>query len=155
MNTNSKYSIAIISVFLWIGFVCAISFMEAWLKFSAPGVTIPIGLGIGRLVFGALNKIEWVFTVGIALNLMLTKTPLLTARNVFYLVPVALLVLQTFLLLPFLDIRAEQLIQGEELPSSNVHFYYVGMEVLKIICLFIFGIKILGLNGKFETDRAD
>ena len=52
--------IAIISIFIWLGFVGAISFMEAWIKFQAPGVTLPVGLGIGRLVFAALNKVEWV-----------------------------------------------------------------------------------------------
>jgi hypothetical protein len=38
-----------------LGAIIAISFLEAPLKFLAPGVTIPIGLGIGRLVFTALN----------------------------------------------------------------------------------------------------
>ena len=35
---------------LWFGLVAAISFIEAPLKFQAPGITIPLGLGIGRLV---------------------------------------------------------------------------------------------------------
>jgi hypothetical protein len=47
--------------FFWAGFVCSISFMEAWLKFRAPGVTLPVGLSIGKLVFTALNRMEWVF----------------------------------------------------------------------------------------------
>ena len=38
-----------------IGAIVAISFLEAPLKFQAPGITIPLGLGIGRLVFTALN----------------------------------------------------------------------------------------------------
>ena len=38
-----------------IGAIAAISFLEAPLKFQAPGITIPLGLGIGRLVFTALN----------------------------------------------------------------------------------------------------
>ena len=57
----NEYFFAISGTFLWIGFVCAISFMEAWLKFRAPGITRPLGLGIGRLVFKALNKVEWFF----------------------------------------------------------------------------------------------
>ena len=39
----------------WLGMVVAISFLEALLKFRAPRVTLPVGLGIGRLVFKALN----------------------------------------------------------------------------------------------------
>lgn len=43
-----------------LGAIIAISFLEAPLKFLAPGVTIPIGLGIGRLVFTALNVLAGV-----------------------------------------------------------------------------------------------
>jgi hypothetical protein len=42
-------AIATAVTFTWLGMVLAISFLEAPLKFRAPGVTIPIGLGIGRL----------------------------------------------------------------------------------------------------------
>jgi hypothetical protein len=45
-------------IFVWLGMVLAISFLEAPLKFRAPGVTLSIGLGIGRLVFRALNAAE-------------------------------------------------------------------------------------------------
>lgn len=50
-------------IFFWCGCVTAISFLEAWLKFRAPGVTVPIGLGVGRLVFAALNKLEWALAI--------------------------------------------------------------------------------------------
>ena len=46
------------AVFTWLGMVVAISFLEAPLKFRAPGVTVRIGLGIGRLVFRGLNIAE-------------------------------------------------------------------------------------------------
>lgn len=51
----SQY-IMLLSVFVWCGCIIAISFMESWLKFRAPGVTLRIGLNIGKLVFNALNK---------------------------------------------------------------------------------------------------
>ena len=59
MNELSGISAAI--VFFWAGSVFSISFMESWLKFRAEGVTLPIGLSIGRKVFKALNRMEWVF----------------------------------------------------------------------------------------------
>lgn len=135
-----KYPIALTATFLWIGFVCAISFMEAWLKFRAPGVTLPIGLGIGRLVFSVLNKVEWIFIIAIIGNLILAKEQLFTLNNLFCFIPLILLVVQTIWLLPELDARAELYIQGQTVPSSNLHFYYVGMEVIKVICLLILGI---------------
>ena len=47
--------------FLWLGMVLAISFLEAPLKFRAPGVTVPIGLGIGRLVFRGASTMNGYF----------------------------------------------------------------------------------------------
>lgn len=43
--------------------VGAISFVEAPLKFRAPNITLALGLGIGKLVFQMLNRIEIVFAV--------------------------------------------------------------------------------------------
>jgi hypothetical protein len=53
----ARYAVLFAPV-LWLGMVVAISFLEAPLKFRAPAVTQQIGLGIGRLVFKALNIVE-------------------------------------------------------------------------------------------------
>ena len=53
---SAGLSVAVAATFVWLGMVLAISFIEAPLKFRAPGVTLPIGLGIGRLVFRALTR---------------------------------------------------------------------------------------------------
>lgn len=138
MSTIIKYPVAVATVFLWIGFVCAISFMEAWLKFRAPGVTLPIGLGIGRLVFNALNKVEWVFAIAILITLLWSGS-LLSPNALLIGIPLGLLALQTFWLLPVLDLRAEMHIQGGSVPSSNLHIYYIAAELLKVLSLFILG----------------
>ncbi|MGV0798843.1 hypothetical protein ABQF26_17835, partial [Mycolicibacterium elephantis] len=57
MNDVAAY-VQLLVPMLWLGMVLAISFLEAPLKFGAPGVTLPIGLGIGRRVFKALNGVE-------------------------------------------------------------------------------------------------
>ena len=63
---RSPDSAVVVAVtFVWLGMVLAISFLEAPLNFRAPNVTLPIGLGIGRLVFRALNIVEVVFAVAI------------------------------------------------------------------------------------------
>lgn len=53
MSAGPAIEVAV--AFVWLGMVVAISFLEAPLKFRAAGVTLQIGLGIGRLVFRALN----------------------------------------------------------------------------------------------------
>ena len=49
--------------FLWLGLILGISFMEAPLKFRAPGITLSLGVGIGRLFFRALNAMEAVLAL--------------------------------------------------------------------------------------------
>ena len=58
----NKY-VALLIIGIWIGMLLGISFLEAPLKFRAPNMTTSLGLGIGQLVFGALNKIELVFSL--------------------------------------------------------------------------------------------
>ncbi len=144
MKSKVEQPIAVICTFTWIGFVCAISFLEAWLKFRAPGVTLPIGLGIGRLVFAALNKVEWVFAIAILIsNIRIVKK---VSTSPFYILVVLVLIAQTVWLLPALDARAELYIKDKPVSHSYLHFYYVIAEGVKIISLFIFGTKLFKLE---------
>ncbi len=141
MNTKVQSPISVITVFLWVGFVCAISFMEAWLKFRAPGITLPLGLGIGRLVFGVLNKVEWVFAVALLWQLLQHKRAL-SFKQMPLAIALGILLTQSFWMLPALDARAEMYINKTTPPASNLHFYYVGAEFIKVVCLTIYGISL-------------
>jgi hypothetical protein len=142
-----KSPIVLMCTFLWIGFVTGISFLEAPLKFQAPHITLALGLGIGRLVFAALNKVEWVFACAIAFSLF-RQVGTFERKNLLLGVPFLILLVQTLWLLPALDARAEQHIQGAPVPDSYLHLYYVATEVVKISCLLTFGIKL------FQSDLA-
>ncbi|KXK36407.1 MAG: hypothetical protein J5I52_03720 [Saprospiraceae bacterium] len=148
---KSKTPLALASLFLWVGFVGAISFLESWLKFQAPGITIPLGLGIGRLVFGALNKVEWVFAILIFISLYRAKEPVFSLKYTYFLIPVVILILQTVWVLPVMDARAELRLQGNEVSPSNLHYYFVAMEIIKVACLSLLGIRQLKLwAGKVD-----
>lgn len=140
MSYTVKQPIALVAIFVWIGFVLAISFMEAWLKFRAPGITLALGLGIGRLVFAALNKVEIILFMIVLANLILSGALMPKANYIPFVIVFIILITQTAWLLPALDARAELHIQGLEVPRSNLHFYYVGIEFLKVICLSFFGL---------------
>lgn len=131
--------IAIMSVFLWLGFVFAISFMEAWLKFRAPGVSMSIGLGIGKLVFGALNKVEWVFAAVVFSCLYFNKNTIHSGNKIWFGCIVLILLAQTFWLLPLLDARADAIINGGSRTLSSLHWLYVTAEMIKVVLLFFLG----------------
>ena len=52
---NNWLALSVALIFVWLGMVLAISFLEAPLKFRAPGVTLPIGLGGLWLAFYVRN----------------------------------------------------------------------------------------------------
>ncbi len=150
MMSRVRNPLVVSCVFLWVGFVCAISFMEAWLKFQAPGVTLPIGLGIGRLVFKALNQIEWVFAIVIVLNFVLRRIRKANNKMVFLVIPLMILTIQTLELLPALDARALQVIKGDFNEPSFTHTVYIILEAIKVISLLIFG-STLFLQPRFKV----
>ena len=63
---------------------------------------------------------------------------------------IALLLLETFWLLPALTARAARIIAGNSAPPSNAHFFYIAFEIIKTILLFAFGISIVKSHMKFE-----
>lgn len=135
-------NVSIAIVFIWIGFVCAISFMEAWLKFQAPGITISLGLGIGRLVFKALNIMEITFALCIISQLWFAKDKKI-ALNIYFILTLLILTVQTVYMLPKLDERAMMYLSGNIPASSNLHITYIVSEFVKVLSLLMFGFKIL------------
>lgn len=138
----TKHPILLVCSVLWIGFILAISFMEAWLKFKAPSITLPLGLGIGRLVFFVLNKIEWVFAIVLIIHLIINRNNFEISFILVSSLLLVILLLQTFWLLPLLDTRAELHIQEKNVPDSFLHLYYVIAELLKLLALIIITIKL-------------
>lgn len=119
--------------FVWLGRVGAISFLEAPLKFRAPGITVGLGLGIGRLVFRALNAVEIgllavLAAVGGAGSLPGAGWLLVAGLAV-------LLAVQVLVLRPRLDRRAVQLVAGRTPPPSRQHLVYIALEVVKVVTL--------------------
>ncbi|WP_188286191.1 hypothetical protein [Streptomyces sp. CBMA29] len=121
--------------------VLAISFLEAPLKFRAPDVTVRIGLGIGRLVFRALNSVEGVFAVAL---LTVAARGSLSARAVVALAAaVALLVIQLGFVRPRLTRRSNAVLAGQDPPRSHAHYAYIGLEAAKVAALITAGVLLL------------
>lgn len=123
---------------LWLGMVLAISFLEAPLKFRAPGITIPLGLGIGRLVFRALNTVEVVLAGALIVACLILSPG--AAGWALLLVTVAVLVVQVAVIRPPLTRRANRVLAGEDAPRAKVHYAYVALEIVKVALLIALAI---------------
>lgn len=136
-------AIAAAVIFGWLGMVLAISFLEAPLKFRAPGITLQVGLGIGRLVFRALNAVEIVLAAVVVLTVGAAspgRVPLAAVS-----VAVAVLAVQTLFVRPRLRRRADTVLAAAPQPAggmlerSQAHYVYAGLEVVKVAALLTAG----------------
>ncbi len=135
-----KYLVVFCLIF-WAGLIGGISFLEAPLKFQAPGITIPLGLGIGQLVFQALNKIEIVLMLIILIAAY--GTPLRNLKGGLLLLVLLILVIDTFWLLPLLDERAKLVLAGNPPKETLHHIIYITLEVIKFLALITLGFTML------------
>jgi hypothetical protein len=111
------------------------------LKFRAPNVTLSIGLGIGRLVFRALNTVEVVLAIVISMAVFASPPP---ARVITALaVACGALAVQIVGVRPSLARRADQALAGREGPRTRGHHVYVGLEAIKVLALAVGGTLLL------------
>ncbi|WP_316803881.1 hypothetical protein [Pedobacter nototheniae] len=132
-----KKYLATFCIIFWSGLIAGISFLEAPLKFQAPGITIPLGLGIGQLVFQALNKVEIVLILVIIVCLYDFK--LKSFKGLLLSLILVLLLMDTFWLLPILDESAKLVLSGKFIPESIHHILYIIVEVIKFLLLITLG----------------
>lgn len=121
---------------LWLGLIVGISLIEAPLKFTAPGITIPLGLGIGRRVFLAMNIVEVLLAVALVVALWkAVGRPRVQRLWVWGGAAVAVLVVKVAVIRPFLNQRTDAVLAGDFAGGSVAHYVYVGAEVLLIVAL--------------------
>jgi hypothetical protein len=138
---SGAWSVAVAAVFVWLGMVLAISFLEAPLKFRAPGVTLQVGLGIGRLVFRALNVCELALAA-LIVGIFAFHVPPVSV-DIAAAVAILALLVQVLMVRPALTRRSNAVLAGADRPRSGGHDAYIGLESIKAISLLVTGILLL------------
>ncbi len=141
---------------LWFGMVAAISFLEAPLKFQAPGITIPLGLGIGRLVFFALNMAEGLLLI---VTLLLAFWPgamrLSGARLRWVLALAVVFVAKIALIRPPLNARTDLVLAGADPGQSPWHYVYIAADLLTLALLIVVAVQAArAILGRVEGAGA-
>ena len=103
------------------------------IRFTAPLMTRPVALDVGRVVFAALNKAELIALLILLIVVRVSGR----ARELWMQCSVLILILltQSIWLLPQLTERSLQIIAGSEPPPSVVHGTYSTLELLKLLLL--------------------
>lgn len=144
---------------VWIGLIIAIDLIEAPLKFQAPGITIPLGLGIGRLVFTAMNIVEVVLAVLLAIAVLRGPRPSRAALWTAGLIG-ALLVVKTAVIRPLLAAHTDAVLSGASEGGSLTHYGYIAVDGVLFVALVVFvvlqvrGMRFDALPTTGTTDAA-
>ena len=127
--------------FTWFGMTAGISLLATPLRFSASTITRPVALDVGRVVFSALNKAEFVALILLLITVRVSGK----ARALWAVCGVLALILiaQSAWLLPELAARTQMVIDGHEPPQSYVHAIYSTLELSKLAILFVTGFVAL------------
>jgi len=126
---------------VWLGLLAGLSFIETPLKFQAPGITVPLGLGIGRLVFWALA------IAGAVLLLALTAVSYAGPRvdRVSWLLLGGLwltLIVQSAAIRPALSARSDIVISGGDPGPSVLHYLYIATDVVIVALLLVWVVRM-------------
>ncbi len=127
---------------VWIGLIVGLSFIETPLKFTAPGITTELGLGIGRIVFTALA------IAGAVLLVALTATAFASPReNRTGLVLIGGLwvtaAVQSLVIRPLLAARTDVIIAGGDPGESWLHYGYIAAELVLLALLVAYIVHVM------------
>jgi hypothetical protein len=108
-------------------------------------VTLPIGLGIGRIVFRALNVCE-VVLAAIVVAASAVHGPG-AAVAVASGAAIGSLFVQLVAVRPLLSRRTRAVLAGEvsveHAPRSRAHLVYIALEAVKVVALVVTGVLLL------------
>ncbi|QBE48200.1 hypothetical protein [Leucobacter triazinivorans] len=127
---------------LWFGMIAAISFIEAPLKFQAPGITIPLGLGIGRLVFAVLNLVEAAILLAYTILSFWPLAIRISGRRLW--LWLGLLLVFTFKVAavrPPLNARTDLVLQGADPGQSVWHYVYIACDLVTMLLLVVLAVS--------------
>ena len=141
MNDRTPLALTLLA-WLWAGLVLGVSFVATPVKFLAPSLSLADALAVGRVTFAALQWIECVVVVALAVLVWIT-TPRRRALVLLGAI-VAILVCQYVWMLPILDARVQAIVDGQQLPPSFLHWIYTALEFVKVALLVVIGLTSFG-----------
>lgn len=148
-NVEPAGRLACFIAVLWLGILIGVSFLATPVKFQAPSLSLPVALDVGRATFALLSKVEWALALGLLVAAFRTSRRLWVAGGVVLLISLGA---QSFWLLPILDARVSQIMEGSSVAPSQYHLVYIATDVLKVAVLLY--LSVAGQNRVRVSDAS-
>lgn len=149
MKLSLKNPFVLMLLCLMAGMFMTVSFLETPMKFQVEGISLPVALGLGKLMFGLSTKIQGVLLMLVLILMLIshknyTKFDFIVLLGLFF-----ILSLEQFRMLPVLNARVDALSSGKVLPATSLHDYFIYAETAKagfLILMMILQFKKTSLN---------
>lgn len=135
---------------LWAGLSIGVALLATPAKFLAPSLTLSVALDVGQHTFRVYNGVELALLV--VLLVLGAKSKWRKRWFLGVLVPGAIILVQTFWLIPVLDLRVLAIQAGHSPPPSHLHAIYITAEVFKVLWLLFLGLGDL-FRGPVKRPR--
>ncbi len=164
-DRHTGESMARFLAWFWMGLVAGVSFIATPVKFRATSLTMAAALDVGHVTLHALNRIEWFLSVLLLFalarrarllrleNQRLKKQSLSTWEAVAAAIVFGCVIAQSVWLLPALDLRTAQIMNGHPLPPSPLHGLFIAVETTKWVALFVLGL-VAGIDSPSAETSA-
>lgn len=139
MNFISKSKISGICIFIWVGCILSITFIETPFVFHQSGLPLSIGLKLSSLIFRTLNTLEWLFAILILLPFLFTPVKRISAHQFVFLAVLLILMIQTIWLFTTHRIPFSMQYQNGTVAGIRLYFLNVVADILKTSCLIFVG----------------
>ncbi|MCR6639024.1 MAG: hypothetical protein NVV82_08595 [Sporocytophaga sp.] len=147
MVATVKYPIVLISVFLWIGFACALDYLEYSIVIKSIPVSTSVEIFLSDLLYNTMTNFEWFFVLLIIGTTYFTNIEEIFPLYILFIIPFLILSIQTSRLFPGMN---SVVMIGRNSYHLYSSFFYQILEGIKVVCLLIFGLKLIKLNGNKE-----
>lgn len=128
-----------ITALLWSGMMLGIS-LESWVKFKTPSLMKPVGLDVGRTVFSAFHKAQFILLIILIVSGFIAS--LFPGSWLVVGLIALILVLQSVWIFPILSSRVDAIMAGAKISKSHLHTLYGILEVAKLALLVYLSLRV-------------
>lgn len=120
---------------LWMGIVIALAFIETPLKFLAPGMTLDVALGLGRIVLTAENIASGILLLVLTMAAFLGRHRPVKVQTAFLITLWVVVIVQIAVVRPLLNARSDIRVAGGDPGESPLHLIYILTDLVLIAML--------------------
>ncbi len=133
---------------VWAGVSLGGNLIAAPAKFTVDALELPVALQVGRAQFHWIGYAEFVLAGMVSVAAYMSKS----TKPKMFLAAVLAFAVQRTVLMPRLSERTDMIASGQLVSESNLHMFFICLELLKIVTLVAIAWWMLSSHDRHSYD---